>query len=239
MLCLVLVLKNKYTDMLRSLFLFSILILFITTGCEKKNTMLTPPGSLANVAPEAFAGTDLSIVIPEDSVLLTGTYTDRNTEIVQPKWKKISGPFSHLIEKSGSLQTKVHNLEKGIYEFELTVTDKGGLTGKDTVTINVEGPRIPSSNEVIFGNLTWIFPWYASIEVKKISSYPDPQKVFIHRGFDTAWIEAGYISNNAGNQYEYFIEKRPDGGGIYTYGSLYIFYYGTRTNDNPQVKIQF
>jgi hypothetical protein len=64
-------------------------------------------------------------------------------------------------------------------------------------------------------------------------------RIFIRRDTNPDWIEV-YPENYVANaSYEYYIETRPDGAGIYTYGSLYIFYYGMDTNDTPDVKIVF
>lgn len=102
----------------------------------------------------------------------------------------------------------------------------------------------PSPGEVIIENLSWIFPWYSTLEVP----YFDRQlpagalfKVFIQRGDSAEWIEVPLIKDDSdpGIKYEYFIEKRPDGAGIYAFTSLYIFYYGSDVNDKPSVKISY
>ncbi len=239
---------------MKKFLLIPLLILFILTGCQKDNPIATPPMAAppvaappvaspptgTNIAPRAFAGADFYVVLPTNWATLNGTVNDAPGDIVHHSWRKISGPASFLIERPELLQAVVRNLVKGIYEFELMVTDRGGLTGMDTVTVEVRGPHIPVSNELVFHNLQWIFPWYPSIEVKNINLYPAPTKVFIQRDSNSAWIEVNHISNSSNNNpYEYFIETRPDGGGMYTYGSLYIVYYGTITDDSPQVKIQF
>ncbi len=52
-------------------------------------------------------------------------------------WTKISGPASSNITNANAVQTQVSNLVQGFYQFELKVTDGGGLISKDTVTITV------------------------------------------------------------------------------------------------------
>lgn len=241
---------------MKKIFLIPVLLLFVCSACEK-DTVVSPATATApplppppNTAPQAVAGSDVRILLPVDSATLHGTYYDTPFDNVQPKWRKISGPNSFVIDNPESMKTKVRNLVKGKYEFELTVTDKGGLTGKDSVIVDVydpqgnlgvNDPQVADSNKLVLTNLEWIYPWYAAIEVKNVLSYPSPIKVFIQRDFDTSWIEVKFLSNNSvDDQYEYFIETRqPDGAGMYTYGSLYIFYYGSNTTDTPNVRIQF
>jgi hypothetical protein len=111
------------------------------------------------------------------------------------------------------------------------------LPAVDTANI-VKWP--PSPGEVIIADLTWIFPWYNGVEVDDFSfRLPSGAlfKVFIQRNNATAWEEVPPTTTTG--KYEYFVEKRPDGAGIYNYGSLYIFYYGTDVNDTPSVKITY
>lgn len=235
---------------MKKLFLLSLIILSVITGCEKDTLsrlqIVNPPPPLIlhmNTAPKAFAGIDKTVTT-SDTVKLHGAASDADNNIISHSWKKISGPASYKIETSDSVETKVWNMHNGTYEFELTVTDKEGLAGKDTVTITVIQPQIQEGNkQVIFRNLQWIFPWYSSIEVKNVHSYVSPNtplKVFVQRSFDSTWIEVSPILNSSANVlYEYFIETRPFGAGMYNYGSLYIFYYGPNTSDTPNVKIQF
>lgn len=226
---------------------FLLLLLFFIIGCEKEEPFtgystdtISTPTVIINTAPAAFAGPDFYMVLPADSLLLKGRVHDTpSDDIVQHSWRGISGPSRSIIDSPDLLQTKVRNLLKGTYQFELTVVDKGGLIGKDTVSVDMRDPIDPGS-ELIFTNLEWIFPWYASIEVQNIYWYPAPKKVFIQRGFDSTWVEVNYLSDSSTNsKYEYFIERRPEGAGMYNYGSLYIFYYGNNTDDTPKVKITF
>lgn len=91
-----------------------------------------------NKPPIAVAGPDQVITLPTDSVLLDSrTSSDPDGIISSFRWTKISGPYSFTIIKPSDSTTKVITLVKGVYLFELKVTDNGGLSAKDTVQITV------------------------------------------------------------------------------------------------------
>ena len=184
----------------------------------------------------------MKIELPQNFTVLQGGFYNADRNVKKVEWRKVSGPDSCIIVDKDSLKTVVSNLREGVYEFELTVTDKMNLYGKDSVKVEVVKPQQLSS-EIIFKNIVWIFPWYPSLEINNIHTYiptGTPIKVFVRRGNASEWKEATPIANNVNSSvYEYFIETRPDGAGMYNYGSLYIFYYGRDTDDTPDVKIQF
>ncbi len=73
-------------------------------------------------------------------------------------WTKISGPASFNIINTTAAATVVKNLTAGTYQFELTVTDNGGLSSKSRVQIIVLFVSNPASGqELIFNDLTWEF----------------------------------------------------------------------------------
>lgn len=53
------------------------------------------------------------------------------------EWRKVSGPSQFRIESPDSAVTKITNLEAGIYQFELKVTNSNGLSGRDTMVLTV------------------------------------------------------------------------------------------------------
>jgi hypothetical protein len=81
-----------------------------------------------NKAPIANAGPDFSLVLPVTNVLLDGNASsDPDGSIISFKWPKISGPALFKIFSSQTDKTKIENLTVGIYKFQLTVTNNGGL----------------------------------------------------------------------------------------------------------------
>ncbi|MBS1921319.1 MAG: hypothetical protein JST17_13795 [Bacteroidetes bacterium] len=112
------------------------------------NDMMQP-----NRPPVANAGKDTSITLPNNSIILDGSVSaDPDNNIVSYQWTKISGPSSFAIANNTAVQTQASNLTEGVYQFELTVTDAGGLIDKDTITIavNPEDAQLNLSKNVFF-----------------------------------------------------------------------------------------
>ena len=88
--------------------------------------------------PVANAGRDAIIFLPADSAMLDGGASiDRDGNIKEYLWSKVSGPVSFLISYPNAQKTSVRKLTVGVYQFELKVTDDKGLTARDTVMIKV------------------------------------------------------------------------------------------------------
>ncbi len=88
-----------------------------------------------NTPPVANAGPDTNVLLPINTATLTGSATDDGT-IVTTLWTKVSGPPAFLLG-SNSTELTANNLTAGTYLFRLTVTDDGGLTDSDEVTVIV------------------------------------------------------------------------------------------------------
>ena len=107
----------------------------------------------ANVAPIANVGADTSIYLPDNSITLSGSGADPDGQITSYNWSVISGT-SYLLTNSNSAMSNLADLQQGIYEVVLTVTDNSGAMGKDTITITVGAGRLSINDDVrIIGNL--------------------------------------------------------------------------------------
>ena len=103
----------------------------------------------SNQFPIAHAGKDTTIVLPIDFVKLDGSASsDPDGSIKEWRWTKILGPSAFTITNATAAATDVKALVAGIYQFELKVTDNGGLSAKDTVQVTVESApnRAPIAN---------------------------------------------------------------------------------------------
>ncbi len=124
-------------------FIFNILIF---SSCKKEIVTQNPPVQIPpiqNKPPVANAGSDQIIILPKDSVELTGGGTDADGIIVSYEWTKLSGPSQFTFLSNNSAITKVIKLVEGRYEFELKVTDNGGFYHRDIVAVIVLDPTNP------------------------------------------------------------------------------------------------
>lgn len=114
-------------------------------GLSSKDTVeVTVDKSTVNHRPVAIAGNDTTIVLPNSSLLLDGSRSwDPDNNIIGFAWRSIPGSPDATISDPVSQKLQVDNMKQGVYRFELTVTDAGGLFDKDTIVITVN----PSPNK--------------------------------------------------------------------------------------------
>ena len=123
---------------------FFFIVVFVLVSCQKKFEGPASPVIITNNKPPLVnAGIDQMIVLPNDSATLNGSAsTDPDGSIISYKWLKISGPVQSNIIKPDSSITVVKALTRGVYLFELKVTDNGSLSAKDTVQIIIDDPAV-------------------------------------------------------------------------------------------------
>lgn len=114
--------------------------IIIQLSCQKK---FLCPDCETNKPPVARAGSDQIITLPKDSTVLDGSASsDADGSIVAFEWTKISGPPSSNIITPNLMTTVAKSLEMGVYQFELTIRDNGGLSAKDTVQIIIDNAAV-------------------------------------------------------------------------------------------------
>jgi beta-glucosidase len=92
---------------------------------------------IGNIAPVANAGADKSITLPTNNVVINGSATDSDGTISSYSWNQISGPSTATLSGNTTANLTASALVAGTYQFRLTVTDNGGLTGTDDVSVVV------------------------------------------------------------------------------------------------------
>jgi K319-like protein len=192
-------------------------------GCQTNQP--TQPTTNTNQPPIAVAGSDQTITLPTDSVLLNGSASnDSDGRIIAWQWTKMSGPASFNIVNANSVQAKATDLAEGVYQFELTVMDSLGFFGKDTTTVTVIKLY---ANEIIFSGQVWQCWWGCWIDIPDLYSYLPAGisfRVFIKRDNSNTWEEATYGSQVG---YGYWVEND---GHLVVYGD-------NLGNDTPDIKI--
>jgi hypothetical protein len=94
--------------------------------------------AMPNLSPIAKAGNDTTIAVPSTIGLLNGRASyDPDGRIVRYQWRIINGPAGAIISNLTLPLTTVTSMQTGYFNFELTVTDDVGASGKDTVSIVV------------------------------------------------------------------------------------------------------
>jgi hypothetical protein len=154
-----------------------------------------------NISPIANAGSDISITLPTNSVTLKGSGTDADGTISSYLWTKIAGPSNPSIATPNQAQATVSNLLQGTYQFELKVTDNGGATGKDTVSVTVLAAAAAGTlamQQSLFAVITppnAIFGYDGSGKIVKIASnyYPERRITYLNGKISTIeyWYDYG------------------------------------------------
>jgi hypothetical protein len=99
--------------------------------------------NITNVGPNVTAGTNQTINLPVNSVILTGTAIPGSSRIVSNLWSELSGPGTAILSSASQLSTPVTSLQQGVYLFKLTATDSLGLAASATIQVTVLPAPVP------------------------------------------------------------------------------------------------
>ena len=64
--------------------------------------------------------------MPINSLTVSGIGTDADGTVTNYQWTKISGPSNYTIVNATSAVTDITGLVRGVYQFQLKVTDNTG-----------------------------------------------------------------------------------------------------------------
>ncbi|MET0635415.1 MAG: T9SS type A sorting domain-containing protein [Chitinophagaceae bacterium] len=98
--------------------------------------------------PVAIAGPDLVLTLP-GTVTLLGSGTDDEGPVATYYWTKLTGPTAYSLSSVTVARPVVSGLTAGIYTFELLVTDIGGLTARDTMSLTVNAAPVLQSQRIL------------------------------------------------------------------------------------------
>jgi len=117
---------------------------------EKQNSTSinpTPNPISSNKPPVANAGSEQTVFLPQDTVVLNGTLSyDPDGRIIKYFWSKLSGPAilgPINIDHADSPVLTIKFIAIGEYIFQLEVTDNAGAISKTTVKVIVKDNPAP------------------------------------------------------------------------------------------------
>jgi len=114
---------------------YSLVAVFVFISCKKEK--LDSIHHFEKWPPVANGGGDYIVILPANSVVLNGSGTDADGFVASYKWRHISGPTVFTLVNPNNALVEVKDMERGIYEFELKVTDNNMLFRMDTVMVYV------------------------------------------------------------------------------------------------------
>lgn len=104
-----------------------------------------PPVADDPAPPLVDAGSDRLVVLPSDTVTLTGMARDGDGTIDSYQWVQTTGATC-VMKHAQTASVYVSGLMTGTYTFRLTVSDDTGVTGYDDVSVDVTLPRLVDRN---------------------------------------------------------------------------------------------
>lgn len=235
--------KQMITASIQCIMLISILSM---VSCKKNETQrlpLTPstpqppqgPGNnppVTVITLKAFAGGDKLVFLPNNKTQLSGGYSTNIPASLKFLWRKITGPGNFTIETPDSLSTKLSNLSKGIYSFELTITSTtNNLISKDTCEV-IANDTSGVVKEIVFDNLKWGqegLLWGSGITIQNLYTQIPLESVF-----------KAYIKRDSTNKWEEMIldDEQATYYVVLANKSIYIWSTFVET-DTPNIKITY
>lgn len=91
----------------------------------------------ANISPTVNAGSNKTIQLPTNTIVINGSASDPDGTISTYQWSKRSGPTATL-QNATTANLTATNLLQGTYLFRLTATDNDGAAAYDEVSVFVQ-----------------------------------------------------------------------------------------------------
>lgn len=108
------------------------ILAFISCSKDELNNIQQPPNISIKVVETVY--------LPNNSVDISATLSDSDGKIKKILWTKVKGGTADF--KNDEASISISNLEKGDYQFKITVTDDDNLTSEKTVSFKVDDSRI-------------------------------------------------------------------------------------------------
>jgi gliding motility-associated-like protein len=184
----------------------------------------------ANVSPTANAGSDITINLPTNATVISGSGNDSDGTVSSYLWSQVSGPSTATLSSQATASLNVSALIAGTYTFRLTVTDNDGATGTDDVKVIVNAAnQTPTANA----------------GVNKIITLPTNTVNFTGSGADTdgtissyAWTQInGPATATLSNQNTVTVTATVTLDGVYTFRLTVIDNAGATDFDDVQLTV--
>ena len=109
------------------------------TNFDQVTITVNPAVTKANQTPFAVAGADTTLHLPASTYVLNAAHSyDPDGTITAYQWQEINGPSTVIPVPVNGAQVEITNLQPGLYEFQLLVTDNDGATATARIKITVE-----------------------------------------------------------------------------------------------------
>src|SRR5450432_41522 len=123
------------------------------TNTDQVTVTVQPAATEVNQTPVALAGSDTTIYLPSDVFQLNALKSyDPDGNIVSYQWKQISGPNTASSASMNGDLVDVGNLEAGVYQFQVTVTDNEGAVSAAMIKISVDDASGTQDGLILFPN---------------------------------------------------------------------------------------
>lgn len=185
---------------------------------------------VSNPPPVVSAGSNITLIFPDNSTQLKGTATPAGgATIVSYKWSKIAGPSQYILADSTKATSNLSNLTVGIYTFRLTATDSKGASANSQVQVltaailPIEFVSFSGKNNAGTNLLIWqttmedgYFELERSIDAKNFTSIANMPANHSEAGTHTY----SYADENAPEGVSYYRVKNIMPGGATKYSSI-------------------
>jgi hypothetical protein len=169
---------------------------------------------LANQPPVVSAGANQTIVLPQTALMLTGSASDSDGNIVSYQWTRRYGPSSVIMTNANTLSLGLSNLISGGYGFRLTVQDNSGATAyadvKVTVNINPNATCSEGQYLTSFSYNNSTFRAWLHIPTGFCSNANRYPLVIFHHGDGEKGTEPHLLLRATGTPPNYFNERTFD-----------------------------
>jgi gliding motility-associated-like protein len=141
----------KLSNLSGGVYIFSLLAIDERGGNTTVQIAITVIPIL-NKLPYVAKMSDITLVLPQDSTLLTGIASDTDGTISKYLWTQEAGPSQAKIADAGTYKAMISGLKVGNYTFKFTVTDDKNATAFESVNVIVK-PRPNQKPEITLPSL--------------------------------------------------------------------------------------